>query len=378
MPAIRLASADMPLSARLLHGVAYPVRGAALASCITLALCRYLTLLPSIFGTLVSIIIWAATWRYAIDCMIRTADGYADPPEVSLDDRVGSPRTILVLHVLVILLLVATAALARDAFWVTLALAAVLLPAIDMSLAFDGSIVVALNPATWARVFARFGAAYLIPVLANAVLALLVWAALEGASKLPLLFALPLYGFACTWLVLLDFHWMGLLVWHYRERFGMRPEAPELARKLGQGADDELVHECEALAKDDAEAAAIRLRDRIRERSAPAPVHALFRNLLHRLKRKDLLVQHGQTWIAQLCANGETRRALGIVQECREIDPAFVPDDPDSAAELARLASRIGMHGLAVHLAQRFIQRWPQHAAVPGISGLIADEPRSA
>lgn len=374
MPAIRLAAADMPLSARLLHGVAYPVRGAALAGCITLALCRYLTLLPGIIGTLVSIIIWAATWRYAIDCMIRTADGYADPPEVTLDDGAGSPRAILVLHVLVILLLVATAAFARDAFWAALAVAAVLLPAIDMSLAFDGSIVVALNPATWVRVFARFGAAYLIPVLANAALALLVWVALQGASKLPLLIALPLYGFVCTWLVLLDFHWMGLLVWHYRERFGMHPEAPELARKLGQDADDELVRECEALAQDDPEAAAIRLRDRIRERSAPAPVHALFRNLLRRLKRNDLLVQHGQTWIAQLCANGEARRALGIVQECRGIDHGFAPDDPDNTAELARLAARIGMHGLAAHLAQRFIQRWPGHEAAPGMAALTADE----
>jgi hypothetical protein len=308
--------------------------------------------------------------------MVQTADGFAEPPEVSLEDRAGSPRSLLGMHLLVVALCVLILLLAPQYLWMVLAIATVLLPAIDMSLAFDGSLAVALNPATWSGIIARFGSSYLIPVAANAALALLVWFASTGTSHLPALLALPLYGFACTYLVLLDFHWMGLLTWHYRERFGMQPEAPRLARAMRQDADDELVHECEELAKSDPEGAAIRLRDRIRERSAPAPVHALFRTLLRKLQRNDLLLSHGQTLIAQLCVSGETRRALGIVQECREIDPAFLPDDPGHTAALVRLSARIGMRALAAHLARRFVQRWPQHADAAKIAALIATGPQ--
>ena len=357
-----------------------------MAACITLALCRYATTLSAfargeiglVINVVISVIIWIATWHYATDCMVRTADGYADPPEVSLEDRIGSPHGILAIHAVVILACVIVTLFAHPALWLVLAVAAVLLPALDMSLAFDGSMVVALNPVTWFRIVARFGVAYLIPVLANVALAILVWMALQGTSKLPFVIALPLYGFACTYLVLLDFHWMGLLIWHYRERFGMRPEAPELARRMGQGADGELVREYEVLAQHDPEAAAIRLRDRIRERSAPASVHTLFRTLLRRLHRNDLLLQHGESWIAQLCADDQARRALGVVQECREIDSGFLPDDPDNAATLARLAARLGMHDLAAHLARGFVQRWPQHAAAAEIRDLIGDGPQPA
>jgi len=381
MPRIELAAAELPLGQRLLAGLRYPLTGAGLAACIALGLCRYANLLARvvpgvvgvILGIVISVALWTATWRYAVDCMLHTADGYAEPPEVSLEDRTGSPHALLAVHAVVLLGLVLLALFAHGYLWFALAIAAVLLPVIDMSLAFDGSVAVALNPVTWVLTIGRFGMAYLIPVAANLVLAILVWMASRGASDLPLLFGLPLYGFACTYLVVLDFHWMGLLIWHYRDRFGMHPEAPAMARAMHQDADEELVRECEALARSDPEAAAIRLRDRLRERVAPAPVHAQFRMLLRKLHRNDLLLQHGQNWIAQLCAAGEARRALGVVHECREIDPAFLPDDPDHTADLARLAARIGMPALASHLAKGFVERWPRHQAATEIRGLVAN-----
>ncbi|MGH8144786.1 MAG: hypothetical protein ACREPY_00500 [Rhodanobacteraceae bacterium] len=373
-------AADTPLAQRLVAGLRYPVTGGALATCVVLGLCRYVTFLvghlPSLGGLLaiaVAIAIWWGTWRYAIDCMVQTADGFAEPPEVSLEDHAGSPRNLLGVHLLVVAICVLVMLFAPAHLWMVLVSAAVLLPAIDMSLAFDGSLAVALNPVTWIGTIVRFGLSYLIPVAANIVLALLIWFASAGTSHLPALLALPLYGFACTYLVLLDFHWMGLLVWHYRERLGMHPRAPELARAMALDADGELLQECQTLATTDPEQAAIRLRDRIRERSAPAPVHSMFRSLLHKLQRNDLLLQHGQTWIAQLCANGEARRALGVVQECREVDPAFIPDAPENTAMLAELAARIGMRDLSSHLARGFGQRWPRHEAGARIAQLATD-----
>lgn len=371
MPQIKLIADQQPLTQRIVAGLRYPLHGAALTACTAMALSRFFTLLPNIIGAFASILIWIATWRYAIDCLTRTANGYANPPEVSLDGGAGSPQALLLVHVLLILLLFATSMAGPEAFWTALILATLLLPAIDMSLAFDGSLTTALHPLTWASVIARFGVAYLVPVLGNAVLATLVVAARHGADMLPALLAIPVYGFACTWLVILEFHWMGLLIWHYRERLGMQPEAPELAASKGQHADDDIVRECEYLARSDPEAAAAQLRDYIRDHHAPPPVHTLFRRLMHQLRRDDILLQHGQFWIAQLCANDKAQRALGVVQECREIDPDFLPENPHHAEILARTATRIGMRHLAGHLARGFIERWPRHEAAAELRSYI-------
>ncbi|HET9818236.1 MAG TPA: hypothetical protein VFP92_03615 [Rhodanobacteraceae bacterium] len=372
MPPIRTAIEEMPLAGRLLEGLRYPLRGGALAACVALGLCHYAVLLPSIIGLLAALVVWIATWRYAIDCMVLTADGYDDPPEVKLEGRAGNPRGILALHVFVILACLAIAAGAPAYLWLALVIAALLLPAMGMSLAFDGDLMVALNPATWLKIVTRFGVVYGIPVIANAALAGLIWVSREGIGQLPLLLSLPIFGFVCTYLIVLDFHWMGTLVWHCRERLGMRPEASDLAEATGHGADARLLAECEALALDDPEEAAIRLRDRIRENLAPAAVHNRFRSSLRRLDRNDLLISHGQTWIAQLCATGDERRALGVVQECREIDPRFLPDDPANTAKLAKAAARIGMQELAWFLATGFVRRWPRHRVAPALKRLAA------
>ena len=378
MPPLRTAAEDLPLSERLLAGLRYPLRGGALATCAALGLCHYAVLLPSVIGLLAAVVVWIATWRYAIDCMVQTADGYDDPPEVQLEGRAGNPRGILALHMLVILACMAVAVFAPTYLWLALVAAALLLPAIDMSLAFDGDLLVALNPITWLQVFARFGATYLVPVIANAALALLIWIARDGIARLPLLLSLPLFGFVATYLIVLDFHWMGVLVWHCRERLGMQPEAPAIAAQLGHGEDEQLLAECTVIARNDPEEAAIRLRDRIRENLAPAVVHVRFRELLRELKRNDLLLSHGQTWIAQLCASSDERRALGVVQECRDIEPQFLPDDPGNTALLARTAARLGMHELAWYLASSFVRRWPRHEAAQSLQLLASSQQGNA
>lgn len=370
MSPIRLATADAPLSARLVQGLAYPLQGAALSSIVALALAHYLSLLP-LAGWFFELVVWAATYAYALECLRRTADGYAEPPEVTRETGMQTGWLVVAL----LLIGVAATSLAHwkygaGAWWLTVALALVI-PAIVMALAFDDGLAAALDPRRWLLTMRRFGAPYFVLVALQ-----LVVGGVQGVAQdfyqsgTAVVVELPLFYLVCTYATVLNFHWMGVLVWHYRERLGMRPEAPERARLTGQDADEKLVGECSALAQRDPEAAAIRLRDRIRERSAPVPVHALFRSLLRTLKRNDLLSSHGQTWIAQLCAAGDVRRALGVVQECREIDPHFLPDDPDNAAALAQTAARIGMPALAQHLARAFVDRWPEHHAAPALKAL--------
>ncbi|GAB3785632.1 hypothetical protein [Dyella agri] len=371
MPRIEMVSADTPFGERFAAGFGYPLRGAGLATCTALALAHYASFLPAI-GTLANLLVWAATWRYAADCMQHTANGYANPPDVGADEAGTAGWALALIHLVAALLFAACAWLAPSALWLLVPVLVLALPAIDMSLAFDGNVLLALNPATWWRIALGFGGAYLVPVAINLLLGAMVAVAMLTSALLPRFLALPLYGFAYTWLIVLAFHLMGVLIHQRHERFGLEPEAPKLAKAIGQDEDSRLVDEARTLAGSDPMAALRQLAERLRQRTAPAPVHQLYRELLRRQGLRDDLLVHGQIWIAALIAQNEARRALGVVQECCTIDPAFVPDDPRTCGELADLADRLGMARLAIHLGRGYLAHWPRDERAPHYGLLVA------
>lgn len=371
MPRVEVVAADTPFGERLAAGFGYPLRGAALPTCVVLALIHYVGLLPSWTGALASALVWAATWRYAADCLLHTANGYADPPDVGSDGNSASGWGLTAIHLLVVALCVVAIVFFPRLLWPLLILAALVLPAIDMSLAFDGNLALAINPLNWARVIGSFGAAYLIPVAINLLLGALIVLASVATALLPRLLALPLFAFAYTYLIVLAFHLMGAMIHQRHERFGIEPEAEKLAAAAGQDADSRLLDEARRLAVDDPLAALRQLAARLQERAAPAAVHQFYRGLLQRQGLRDDLLVHGQIWIAALIAQGESRRALGLLQECAGIDAAFVPDDPRTCGELADLAARLGMSRLAIQLCRGYLAHWPRDMQAPHY-GLLA------
>ncbi|MGB3270722.1 MAG: hypothetical protein WBA65_12295 [Rhodanobacter sp.] len=370
MPRVEIVAPDTPFAQRLRDGFGYPLRGAALPTCVALALIHYVGLLPGYVGLLAIVLVWAATWRYAAECMQHTANGYADPPDVGTDGN-SSGWGLTAVHLLVVALCVVSIVFFPRLLWPVLILAALVLPAIDMSLAFDGNLALAINPLNWLRVMGAFGAAYLVPVAINLLLGILVVVASVATAQLPRVLALPLFAFAYTYLIVLAFHLMGAMIHQRHEHFGMTPEAPALARASGQDADDELVEAARQQAADDPMAALRQLAGRLRERAAPPAVHQFYRELLQRQSLRDDLLVHGQIWIAALIAQNELRRALGVLQECIGIDAGFVPDDPRTCGVLADLAARIGMSRLAIHLGQGYVAHWPRDPQAPHY-GLLA------
>jgi hypothetical protein len=255
--------------------------------------------------------------------------------------------------------------------WPVLILFALALPAIDMSLAFDGNIGLAINPLNWGRVIAGFGIAYLVPVAINLLLGVLIVLASVATAFLPRLLSLPLLSFAYTYLIVLAFHLMGAMIHQRHEHFGLVPEAPKLAKASGQDADEELLAEANELAQDDPAAATALLVARMQHRAAPAKLHLAYRRLLQQQNLRDGLLVHGHIWIAALMADGDARRALGLVQECSEIDVNFLPDDPGTTSELATLAARQGMRRMALKLCRGYLTHWPRSENTPQM-GLLA------
>lgn len=360
MPRVETVAADTPFGERLQTGFGYPLRGAALPTCVMLALIHYVGLLPSWVGALASALVWAATWRYAADCLLHTAHGYADPPDVGSDGNDASGWGLTAIHLLVVACCVVAIVFFPRLLWPVLIVSALALPAIDMSLAFDGNLALALNPFNWTRVIGSFGAAYLIPVAINLLLGVLIALASLSTALLPRLLALPLFAFAYTYLIVLAFHLMGAMIHQRHESFGLEPEAPKLARAGAQDADETLLAEVDALGATDPAAATSLLVARMQNRAAPASVHLAYRHLLQRQNLRDGLLVHGQIWIAALIAQGESRRALGLLQECCGIDGGFVPDDPRTCGELADLSARLGMSRIALHLCNGFLAHWPR------------------
>jgi hypothetical protein len=371
MPRIETVAADTPFGERLAAGFGYPLRGAGLATCTALALAHYASYLPAI-GMLANLLVWAATWRYAADCMQHTANGYANPPDVGVDEAGAAGWALTLIHLVAGALFIACGILAPATLWLLVPVLVLALPAIDMSLAFEGNVLHALNPATWARIAHGFGGAYFVPVAINLLLGALIAVATLTSSLLPHFLALPLFGFAYTWLIVLAFHLMGVLIHQRHERFGLEPEAPKLAKAIGQDEDSRLLDAARALADDDPVAALHQLAERLRHRTAPASVHQLYRELLRRQGLRDDLLVHGQIWIAALIAQNEARRALGVLQECCTIDPTFIPDDPRTCGELADLAARLGMERLAIHLGRGYLAHWPRDERAPHYGLLVA------
>lgn len=367
---IRIAtvSADTPFRERFFTGLGYPLRGAGLATCTALALAHYLVILPAFIGVIASFILWTATWRYAATCMLQTANGFADPPDIGVDENPAAGRGLTAIHLFAVALCIASGMLYPPALWPLMILFAITLPAIDMSLAFDGSLEQAMSPVTWWEVMRRFGAAYLIPVALNLAIGGLIVAASVASSFLPRLVALPLVAFAYTYLIILNLHLMGAMIHQRHASFGLTPEADELVAENGQDEDTQLLHAVQAMNR---RAAIAMLVERLQHRGAPTSLHQAYRELLRQEGLRDALLVHGQIWIAALMVNGESRRALGLVQECMELDAEFLPDDPTTAGPLAELAVRSSMNRLALRLCRGFLAQWPRSPEAPRY-GLLA------
>jgi hypothetical protein len=367
---IRTIATDRSFFEHVIGGLSYPVRGAALATVVALTLSHFASLLPFI-GIIANFLVWMATWRYAADCLLHTAHGYAQPPDVSVEINSAQGWSLTLLHVFSFALCVICAVFAPHALWVLLPLLIFILPSIDMALAFGDGLLSALNPLQWVAVIGRFGAAYFIPVGINLLLSVLMLLDNSWSTQLPHLLSIPVSAFVATYLIILGFHLMGVMIHQRHEDFGIRPEAHELITLTGQDDDSILLKQVADLETTDPNAAIALLVDRMQDRHAPVAFHQAYQKLLQRQGHREALLEHGHLWIAALMVDGNTRRALGVLQTCSEIDPQFMPDDPPTVGELAESGARLGMARLALRLCKGYLARWPrEHAAVS--YGLLA------
>ena len=345
----------------------YPLRGAALYSLIALTLCTLLGMLPGI-GWILGIITWVAVYRYAFEILRETANGRLQSPEHTLSSNDGSMLDGTVLRLLALMILMGVFVVVVTAFTgpviglLTLAAVVFLQPGCVISLALDGSLRTAANPATSITLATRIGWPYLAAfgllfVIQASTLTAGSW--LHGVMP-PVIGDLVLTFFS-IWGLFATFHLLGYLVYQYHVELGFEPEGTPLP--LRHEPDRGLLDEAEHFVREgQPEAAMDCLRGAIRTRAVGLPVHELYQRLLRRNGASDALREHGRQYLNRLLGEQQERQALNLLREMLELDPDFTPAEPQQATQLVERARLGGQFQLQVDALRAMLRQWPRTA----------------
>ncbi|ELQ13543.1 DUF4013 domain-containing protein [Xanthomonas translucens] len=355
-------STPAPFWARTRAIALYPLRGGALFALIALTLCRLLGMLPGI-GWILGMVTALAIYKYAFEILRHTADGYMEAPERGFDIGDGVVLRLLALMIVLGAVVVAAALLAGPIAGMLTLLAVVLLqPGFLISLAIDGSLRRALNPAVSIGLALRIGWPYLA---AFGLLFVIQASALTAANRLqqylPPLASDLAVGVVTIWGLFAAFHLLGYLVYQYHEVLGYEPAADDDATHARHDPDQRVLDEAEQFVRDGHAVEALQLlRGEVRSRAVSLEVHELYQRLLRSGGRADDLREHSRQYINRLLQEKQERRALALLREALNADPDFAPLLPEQASLLAERAQLAGQFKLALDGLLAARRAWPK------------------
>ncbi|MXV09126.1 MULTISPECIES: DUF4013 domain-containing protein [unclassified Xanthomonas] len=354
-------STPEPFWARTRAIALYPLRGGALYALIALTLCSLLGMLPGI-GWILGIVTTLAIYKYAFEILRHTADGYLDAPERGFDVGDGVVVRLLALVILLGVAVFAALLLTGPVGGLLMLLAVVLLqPGFLISLAMDGSLRRALNPAVSIGLALRIG----WPYLAAFGLLFVIQASALGAATwlqraLPPLVADLAVTVVTIWGLFAAFHLMGYLVYQYHAVLGYEPAADAATAFARHDPDQRVLDEAEHLVRDGHTEDALQvLRSEVRTRAVSLGVHELYQRLLRGSARHDERREHTRQYMHRLLQEKQERRALALQREALDADADFVPLLPEQATLLAERAQLAGQFRLAADGLQAALRAWP-------------------
>ncbi|KGK59527.1 membrane protein [Xanthomonas cannabis pv. phaseoli] len=362
-------AAPAPFWTRIPAIATYPLRGSALYALIALTLCSALLVLPGILKLLVMGVLGMATYTYAFDILRHTADGQADAPRLGYNSF-DSAVLRLILLAIALGIVIGAAAVVAGPFGLTIAYVAtlLLLPGMLISLAIDGSLRRALNPAVSIDMAMRIG----WPYLAAYGLLYVIQGSGTAAAFIALTYLPPIVREATTlvasiWALFASFHLMGYLVYQYHEALGYTPSGGDVQERADpdQRLLDEAEHHVREGHTDEAFQA---VRGAVRSRAVSLAVHELYQRLLRQHHRSDELHEHTRHYINRLLQERQERRALALQREALDSDPAFTPMLPEQATLLAERAKMAGQFQLATDGLLAAIAAWPRDPMLPSWS----------
>jgi hypothetical protein len=367
-----------PFWQRLPQITAYPLQGGALSMIALLSALRLIDLLP--FGGILVLVphflISLGLYRYAVQVFYDTSEGRLEPPEYSFG--VDNREAFAQIKLQVILILAMFAAFAFGSIRIGLAvtlLLAIATPAATMSLAMEGSLLHALNPINWVRIAAGFGAPYLLLAALCLFYGLAQTVAVAFLPEwLPQLISIPFFWFISHYTVVVSFHAMGYLIYQHREKAGYRSVEPERLpeRRHNIDADQPLIDEVTALAKNNAPEAIKQLRVHLDSRGGTQLSHDTYRKMLTAENDQAELARHARQYVSVLMAQSAGVKAVTLLQACLDSDPGYSPSDVAELRPMAEHASKFGKHDLAVRVLVNGMKQFPKSRENPANALLAA------
>lgn len=369
-------AAPAPFWTRIPAIATYPLRGSALYALIALTLCGALLVLPGILKLVIAGVLGMATYTYAFDILRHTADGEPDAPRLGYNSFDSAVLRLILLAIALGIVIGAGAVIAGP-FGLTIAYLGtmLLLPGMLISLAIDGSLRRALNPAVSIDMALRIGWPYL------AAYGLLY--VIQGSGTAAVFFAItylpPLVRAATVmatsiWTLFASFHLLGYLVYQYHEELGYVPSSGEAHER--RDPDQRLLDEAEQYVRDGHSDEAFQaLRGAVRSRAVSLAVHELYQRLLRQHHRNDELREHTRQYINRLLQEkAGTACARAAARSAGHRRKVYAAD-----ARAGQPAGRARKDGRAVPTCHR----WPagRHrcmAARPDAACLVAGRRRAA
>lgn len=364
---VRPAATIEPFWTRLRAITLYPMSLSALTAIGIYAALRWVaTFLPTLAGLILTAIALAALYRYASDVLVSTAKGRMKAPEgwASADDGLGWVQ--IRLQVLLFLLIVACVTIFGPAGLIGVVVIGFAAPGATMSVATDGDLWHALNPATWLAIMGRIGWPYFLVAILCGVITLS-----QGNAQALLLPFLPesVARFAefmiAHYATIVTFHLMGYLIYQYHEELGWEIDT-EVKLKRADDIDQDVLDAAEAFAAEGKlDAAEAHLREHLNAKGGTPAVHERYRKLLALRGDNAVLLKHGREWLNALLAQNNDRKALDLARECLAIDKSFQPTAAEFTNRLAQRAADLGMTQLALDLLSGFHRAFPKHPDTP-------------
>ncbi|HSX64139.1 MAG TPA: hypothetical protein VLF15_05385 [Pseudoxanthomonas sp.] len=359
-------SVPEPFWQRLRAIAFYPLRGSALYTMIALTLCSLLTVVP-VVGWIIGILTGLFAYKYSFDILRHTADGHMDSPEHALGTGDGTVLRLLALIILLAITVVLVAVLLGPVpGLLALVLVVFLQPGCLISLAIDGSLRRAANPATSLTLALRIG----WPYLAAFGLLFVIQASALTASRWVHQWLPPFIGdlavtMVSLWGLFAAFHLMGYLVYQYHEDLGYEPGSHYDRLPERHDPDQRLLDEAGHFVREgQADTALGILRAEVRSRLVSLPVLELYQRLLRSSGRSEELREHTRQYIGRLMAEKQGHRALALLREALDADAGFVTLQPEQGEALAERARLAGQFQLATDTLRAMIAAWPKLPAV--------------
>jgi len=369
-PTRHTPSRELPFWEQLPQVLLYPLHASVLLASTALALFSVLAALPGLVGLILLGITWLATYGYGFEILRRSAHGNPAPPE-----NIGELLDAGVLRLIALMALCLAAVMACA--WLlgpfaALALAGLLFvlhPVWLISLALDGSLRQALNPATAVFTLGRIAGPYAVALLLIGALqaaALMLFGLAHGGLPAALAWPLSTFGYASA--LAASFRLLGVMVHSYRQALGFEAQEDPSEQRLpspSERADQALLAKVDHLLQQARPDTARQLLEQaVRSGPVSTAVHEQLHQLLDTAAPEQRQAHLGQ-WLLHLLEQQQPRQAIALWRQELTRDPHFSPALASTGQRLVETALHAGQRQLAHDGLRALLTRWPDSAQVP-------------